>query len=126
MSQLAFIGLGRMGLPMAARLLAAGHSVQVWNRSPNAYHTLLERCDAQQTSRLKVCEQAIQAVEGVSHVFTILTDGPAVTEVMFGSEHKPSDGGVTPHLNPGTCWVDMSSIPPTTARIHAERLKTLG
>jgi len=126
MSQLAFIGLGRMGLPMAARLLAAGHTVQVWNRSSNAYSALSERCNPEQKSRLKVCEQAIQAVEGVSHVFTILTDGQAVTEVMFGSEHKPSDGGVAPHLNPGTCWVDMSSIPPATARIHAERLKTIG
>ena len=29
-----FVGIGNMGWPMAANLLAAGHAVRVWNRSP--------------------------------------------------------------------------------------------
>ena len=34
MAHLAFLGLGQMGSPMAARLLEAGHSLTVWNRTP--------------------------------------------------------------------------------------------
>ena len=32
--KIAFIGIGLMGLPMAKHLLAAGHQVVVWNRTP--------------------------------------------------------------------------------------------
>jgi 3-hydroxyisobutyrate dehydrogenase-like beta-hydroxyacid dehydrogenase len=34
MTRVAFLGLGAMGRPMAARLLAAGHDLRVWNRTP--------------------------------------------------------------------------------------------
>ena len=33
MAKLAFLGLGQMGTPMAARLLGAGHDLTVWNRT---------------------------------------------------------------------------------------------
>jgi len=35
MSQVAFLGLGVMGYPMAGHLHAAGHDVRVWNRTPS-------------------------------------------------------------------------------------------
>ena len=34
MAKIGFLGLGEMGTPMASRLIHAGHSVTVWNRSP--------------------------------------------------------------------------------------------
>jgi 3-hydroxyisobutyrate dehydrogenase len=34
MARIAFIGLGKMGLGMAGRLLAAGHELRVYNRTP--------------------------------------------------------------------------------------------
>ncbi|WP_371943590.1 NAD(P)-binding domain-containing protein [Actinomadura chokoriensis] len=34
MTRIAFLGLGRMGAPMAGRLYAAGHDLTVWNRTP--------------------------------------------------------------------------------------------
>nr|WP_218010117.1 NAD(P)-binding domain-containing protein [Actinomadura chibensis] len=34
MTRIASLGLGRMGAPMAGRLLAAGHDLAVWNRTP--------------------------------------------------------------------------------------------
>ncbi|MCU0870630.1 MAG: NAD(P)-binding domain-containing protein, partial [Burkholderiales bacterium] len=40
MNRIAFLGLGAMGSRMAARLVAAGHTVTVWNRSPAATHPL--------------------------------------------------------------------------------------
>jgi len=126
MSQLAFLGLGRMGLPMAKRLLAAGHTVSVWNRSPSACAKLLECCPPDQVGRLKICETAFGAVSTASHVITMLTDGPAVTEVLFGADSSASHLGIAAHLKSGTCFIDMSSIPPETARMHFERLKSYG
>lgn len=126
MSQLAFLGLGRMGLPMARRLLAAGHEVQVWNRSSQAYQNLANQCDPDQLSRLKLCESAKEAVQDASVIFTMLSDGPAVTEVLLGSEVSSHFDGIVSELKSGACVVDMSSIPPITARMHFDRLKALG
>ena len=42
MSRIAFLGLGSMGSRMAANLLAAGHDVRVWNRTPAAAKRLVE------------------------------------------------------------------------------------
>ena len=38
---LGFLGLGRMGVEMARRLLEAGHGLRVWNRSPDAVAELV-------------------------------------------------------------------------------------
>jgi len=40
MTRITFLGLGAMGSRMAARLVAAGHAVTVWNRSPQAAEAL--------------------------------------------------------------------------------------
>ena len=42
MSRIAFLGLGSMRSRMAANLLAAGHDVRVWNRTPAAAKRLVE------------------------------------------------------------------------------------
>jgi 3-hydroxyisobutyrate dehydrogenase len=43
MTSVAFVGLGHMGAPMAARLLAAGHQLTVWNRTPSKAAALAGR-----------------------------------------------------------------------------------
>jgi 3-hydroxyisobutyrate dehydrogenase-like beta-hydroxyacid dehydrogenase len=43
MTSVAFLGLGHMGAPMASRLLAAGHHLTVWNRTPSKAAALAER-----------------------------------------------------------------------------------
>jgi len=126
MMQLAFLGLGRMGLPMAARLLAAGHPVQVWNRSPAACQALTDQCSLKQLQHLTVSASASEAVQHADLVITMLSDGPAVTEVLFGTEDKAGTGGIASLLKPGCTVMDMSSIPPQTARMHFERLNALG
>lgn len=40
MTRITFLGLGAMGSRMAARLVAAGHAVTVWNRSPQVAEAL--------------------------------------------------------------------------------------
>jgi 3-hydroxyisobutyrate dehydrogenase len=41
--RLGFIGIGLMGKPMTLRLLAAGHAVTVWNRSPGKLDAVLAK-----------------------------------------------------------------------------------
>ncbi|MER7585381.1 NAD(P)-dependent oxidoreductase [Kitasatospora sp. NPDC097691] len=99
MEKIAFLGLGRMGLPMARRLAAAGHPLTVWNRSPG-------RADG-----LTGAATPAEAVRGADVVVTMLADPAAVTEVA---------GRFTAELAPGALWIDMSSIgPAAVAALHA-------
>ncbi|MFJ8623461.1 NAD(P)-dependent oxidoreductase [Kitasatospora sp. NPDC093550] len=99
MEKIAFLGLGRMGLPMARRLAAAGHPLTVWNRSPGRADGLTEAASP------------AEAVRGADVVVTMLSDPAAVAEVA---------GRFTAELAPGTLWIDMSSIgPEATAALRA-------
>jgi 3-hydroxyisobutyrate dehydrogenase len=94
---IAFLGVGQMGMPMASRLISAGFTVRVWNRT---------------TERLKelVAHGAIegstpaQAASGASVVITMLPDGPATEAVAHGV-----DGALTT-LTPGAIWLQMGTI----------------
>ncbi|MFD8708454.1 NAD(P)-dependent oxidoreductase [Kitasatospora sp. NPDC059648] len=91
MEKIAFLGLGRMGRPMARRLAAAGYPLTVWNRSPGRADGLTEAAGP------------AEAVAGAGIVVTMLSDPDAVAEVA---------GQFTPALSPGALWIDMSSIGP--------------
>ncbi|MFD7450833.1 NAD(P)-dependent oxidoreductase [Kitasatospora sp. NPDC059827] len=91
MEKIAFLGLGRMGLPMARRLAAAGYPLTVWNRTPGRADGLTEAADP------------AGAVAGAGIVVTMLSDPQAAAEVA---------GRFTAALAPGTLWIDMSSIGP--------------
>jgi 3-hydroxyisobutyrate dehydrogenase-like beta-hydroxyacid dehydrogenase len=110
--RIAVLGIGMMGLPMARRLCDAGHRVLVWNRSrakaePLAAHGAL------------VCDSATDAVADAEFVITLLSDGPAVAEVLF-------EQGAAEAMPRGAMVVDMSSIKPAESRDHADRLAKLG
>ncbi|MBW8448298.1 MAG: NAD(P)-dependent oxidoreductase [Arenimonas sp.] len=107
--QIAFLGTGLMGAPMARRLLKAGFAVTVWNRDPSKAETLSKDGAA-------VSASAADAVRGADIVFTMLSDGQAVTDVLF-------EQGVADLLKPGAIVVDTSSIAPPVAREHADTLR---
>ena len=107
-TSIALVGTGLMGLPMARRLLGAGHRLTVWNRDPSKAAPL-------QGDGAAVAETAAEAAAGASHVITMLTDGTAVEHVLF-------EAGVADALVPGATVIDMSSIKPAQAREHAQRL----
>ncbi|OCW58246.1 NAD(P)-dependent oxidoreductase [Hoeflea olei] len=109
---IAVLGTGLMGLPMARRLVDAGLDVMAWNRDPAKAAPL-----AQHGARL--ASTAADAVQGATHVITMLTDGDAVEQVLFGT-------GVAEALPTGTTVIDMSSIRPSQARAHAARLAERG
>lgn len=112
MAAIAFLGLGLMGLPMASRLLAAGHELTVWNRTPGKAGTLV-------AEGARVAADPADAVQNADIVITMLTDGAAVGSVLFGQ-------GVAAGMREGSLFIDMSSIAPREAKAHAGRLAALG
>ncbi len=77
MMKVGFIGLGRMGAAMASNLLAAGHEVTVWNRSPGKVAALLDRGAIRAASPADAAQGEV--------VMTMLSDDQAVEEVVFGT-----------------------------------------
>lgn len=108
--KLGYIGLGLMGMPMTRRLLAAGHAVTIWNRSPGKTATLVE---AGATSAK--CPRDLAASADI--VFVCVTDTAAVEEVAFGTS------GLAGAPGEGKVIVDFSSIHPDATRATAKRLK---
>lgn len=109
---IAVLGTGLMGYPMARRLSEAGHTVHVWNRT---------RAKAEGLAAVgaTVHDTATGAVQGAEFVVTMLEHGPVVEQVLF-------EMGVAGAMKPGTVLIDMSSIKPAEARAHAERLGGMG
>jgi 3-hydroxyisobutyrate dehydrogenase-like beta-hydroxyacid dehydrogenase len=93
MDAIGFIGLGRMGRPMAANLVAAGFTVRTWNRTPGKAPPGAVEC----RSPREVAEQC-------AIVATMLADDAALEQVTFG------DGGLLAGLRRGGIHVSMSTI----------------
>ncbi|MHA6801262.1 2-hydroxy-3-oxopropionate reductase [Bounagaea algeriensis] len=107
MSRIGFIGLGIMGGPMAANLVAAGHEVTGYNRSRAKVDRLVQQGGEAATS-------VAEAVRGADVVVTMLPDSPDVEAVVTGED------GVLAHLPAGTLLIDFSTIRPDVARQVAE------
>ncbi len=119
---IAFLGLGRMGLPMSLRLLAAGFPVHAWNRTAAARRQLAAQ--APPGSALTLHETAAGAVAGVDLVITMLSDGPTVRQVLFAD--LAGGAGLLAAAAADADLIDMSSIPPAMAREHADWLAGSG
>ncbi len=111
--RVALLGTGIMGAPMAANLARAGLAVTVWNRTADKAKPLADLGAI-------VAPDPASAVAGADAVITMLADGPTVDAVLFGP------GGAAAALKDGALVVDMSSIPPATAKAHAARLAERG
>lgn len=107
---LGYIGTGLMGAPMATRLIEAGHTVTVWNRTPAKAQPLVERGAALGDSPADVAAKS-------DIVFMCLTDTKAVLEAVF------VENGVVHGARKGAILVDFSSIQPEATRDMAARLK---
>ncbi len=94
--KIGFIGLGRMGAGMAARLREAGHELIVYNRSPERMQPLLELGASGAANVAAVCEAEV--------VFTMLANDAALDEVVFGAH------GILAHLKPGGIHVSCSTV----------------
>ena len=99
----AWIGLGNMGGPMAANLVAAGHSVAGFDLSDSAKLVAAQK-------GVKVAACVADAVRDVDVVFTMLPAGAHVRSALTGTD------GVMAHLRPGALVVDCSTIDINAAR----------
>jgi len=95
--KIAFLGLGKMGTPIVQRLLQAGDSVTIWNRSITSAKAL-EREGA------AVAATAAEAVRGQDLVFSSLKDDAAHEEVFFGA------GSVLETLTPSQLHLSLSTL----------------
>ncbi|MGN6244481.1 MAG: NAD(P)-binding domain-containing protein, partial [Motilibacteraceae bacterium] len=75
----AFLGLGRMGLPMSRHVAAAGFRVQAWNRSP-------KDVEAPPGSDYTMARTPAEAARGAEVVVTVLPDIAEVEQVCAGEE----------------------------------------
>jgi 3-hydroxyisobutyrate dehydrogenase len=112
-ARIAFLGLGKMGLPMASRLVAAGWTVVGFDPSAAA-------AAAFAAAGGRAASSAREAAEGASAVVTMLPDGKAVRAVLTGPE------GIASHLAPGAIVIDMSSSAPVGTRDLARELAGAG
>ncbi|MEW6684018.1 MAG: NAD(P)-dependent oxidoreductase [Nitrospirota bacterium] len=103
MRTIAFLGLGIMGSRMAARLLAAGWGVRVWNRTPARVQVLEQKGAV-------VTRSPSEAASGADVAITMLGDPASVRDVALGA------GGLIEALAPGSIYIDMTTVDPATSR----------
>ena len=109
MTRVAVLGLGAMGRAIATRLLGAGHDLTVWNRTPR-------RDDELVASGARRASSPDEAVSDREAVITMVTDGPALEQVLFG------DGGAVSAIPHDATLIEMSTIGPTALASVTERL----
>jgi 2-hydroxy-3-oxopropionate reductase len=112
MSNIGFIGLGVMGQPMAANLIAAGH--HLFLRTRRSVPEALVKAGG------IVCATGKEIAEKSEIVIVMAPDTPDVEDILFGK------GGVGEGLSKGKIVVDMSSISPIATKEFAKRVKALG
>jgi 3-hydroxyisobutyrate dehydrogenase len=112
--KIGWIGMGRMGYPMAERLLKKGHDVSIWNRTKSKAEPLAK-------SGGKIVDK-LSELAGCDVVFSIVSTGKDLEQVYFG------DHGVVQGRNgkvPGV-FVDCSTIALEESAVIRSRLKDLG
>jgi 2-hydroxy-3-oxopropionate reductase len=103
-TQIAFLGIGLMGDPMVRRLLAAGYSVTVWNRT-------FTKAEALAAAGARPVALLGEAVREAQIVISMLEAGPTVAQVL---------GDALPSLAADALWIDMSSTRQSEAQaFHA-------
>jgi 3-hydroxyisobutyrate dehydrogenase len=98
MSNVTFIGLGRMGLGMAQRLLAAGHRVRLYNRTASRAASLLER-------GATIHASPREASEGAEVIIAMVADDAASRSVWQAEE-----GVFAAALPAGTLAIECSTL----------------
>jgi 3-hydroxyisobutyrate dehydrogenase len=110
--KIGWIGMGRMGFPMAERLIKAGYDVSVWNRTRAKAEPLAETGG-------KVVDR-LADLAGFDVVFSIVSTGKDLAEVYFGKDGAAS-GNRVPKI-----FVDCSTIGVDESADIRARLKERG
>lgn len=108
--EIGFIGLGVMGAPMAAHLVAAGHRIT----------TALNRSALPEGVTATVAASASAVAAEAEVMILMLPDTPDVDRVLMGAD------GVLAGLKPGTLVIDMSTISPIETERFAKAVHQAG
>ena len=115
MTQIAFIGLGHMGRPMAENLTRAGFAVSGFDLVP-------ELCTAATEAGIEVAASASAAAAGADVVITMLPAGAHVL-AAYG---EPGSEGLLDAAKPNTLFLDCSTIAVDEARAAADAARAAG
>lgn len=113
MTRVGFIGLGTMGSPMAQNILRAGHSLTVFDLNSAAVDKLVAAGAKAGKSPRDVASQS-------DVVITMLPDAPDVHTAVLGAD------GLAQGVQPGSLYIDMSTIDPATTQQIGAQLKEMG
>src|SRR5512145_1440291 len=108
-----WIGMGRMGYPMAERLIKAGYDVSVWNRTRAKAEPL--------AAKGATVVDNLMELKDVDVLFSIVATGKDVDQVYFGKNSVTGHGGKLPKI-----FVDCSTISVEDSASIRERLAQLG
>src|SRR6201996_7941162 len=111
--KIGWIGMGRMGFPMAELLIKAGHDVSIWNRTKAKAEPLVKIGG-------KVVDH-LHELKDVDVLFSIVATGKDVQEVLYGKHGVSSQGGKMPPI-----VVDCSTIAVEESAAIRDKLKQLG
>src|SRR5256714_3422529 len=111
--QIGIAGLGRMGAAVAARLMEVGHTVQVWNRTPDKAKPLIDAGAKQATTPEDLAEHS-------EVVITLLTDADAIDHVYNG-EHGLLAGDAHDKM-----FIEMSTVRPEVEIALADVVRASG
>ncbi len=103
--QVAFLGLGVMGYPMAGHLTRAGHQVTVYNRSPAKAQAWLAECPGHASA-----PTPREAAAGAAIVFACVGNDDDLRSVVLGPD------GAFAGMKPGAVFVDHTTASASVAR----------
>ena len=107
MQIIAFLGMGKMGQPMACNLASSGFKVRCWNRTTEKIHSL--------PSILECKHDINTAVAGSDVVISMLSDGAATQNVINSLDRNA--------LTSVKAWIEMASILPEEATTQEKFFK---
>jgi 3-hydroxyisobutyrate dehydrogenase len=111
--KIGWIGTGRMGIPMAERLIKAGYDVRIWNRT---------RAKAEPLAKAGgTLVDHLSDLRDVDVLFSIVSTGKDVQEVLYGKKGVSSQGGKMPPV-----VVDCSTISVEDSAAVRDKLHQLG
>jgi 3-hydroxyisobutyrate dehydrogenase len=110
MAVLGWIGAGEIGMPMAQRLLQAGHVLHVWGRDARKLQPLRD-------AGARLAESPAALGRDCEAVILCVTDSEAVQQVVFGER------GIATAAGEGKLLIDHSTIHPQSSRDMAARLR---
>jgi 3-hydroxyisobutyrate dehydrogenase-like beta-hydroxyacid dehydrogenase len=111
------IGLGLMGRPMGFNLLKSGFPLVVWNRTASRAESLV-------AAGARLATSAKEAAAAADILITIVSDPPALEQVLWGQNDKL--GGAFAAIKKNAIYVDSSTVSPALARKIAEASKAAG